>query len=58
MSDGEYIHLVSESGTKLGIKRRIERGVDAVSIARLMILDSVGRKRSSFNRKLVYPAGF
>jgi hypothetical protein len=58
MQDGDYVWLTSENGTKLGERRRLEPGVDAVTIARLLLKSSFGRKRSDFNRKLVYPAGF
>ena len=58
MQDGDFVWLTSENGTKLGDSRRLEPGADAVTIARLLLKNSLGRKRSDFNRKLVYPEGF
>lgn len=53
-----YVWLCTPEGTRTGEKRRLEKNVDAETTARRLLKDSLGKKRSSFGRRLEYPVGF
>jgi hypothetical protein len=51
--DGDYVFLCDQDGVRTGDKRAVPNGVDAKTIA-ILLLKSARRKASGFNSKLIY----
>jgi hypothetical protein len=49
-----FVHLTTESGVKLGVKRKCPDGIDAKVIACLLLKQQAGKHSNDFNRKLSY----
>jgi hypothetical protein len=52
--DGDYVFLCDQDGVRIGDKRKVPKGVDAKTIAIVLLKSAVGRKSVGFNRKLIY----
>ena len=52
--DDGTVFLCDEDGVRTGDKRAVPNGVDAKTIA-IVLLKSTRRKAGGFNRKLIYP---
>jgi hypothetical protein len=52
--DGDYVFLCDQDGVRTGNKCEVPRGVDAKTIAILLLKSAAGRKAGGFNRKLTY----
>ena len=52
--DDGTVFLCDEDGVRTGDKRAVPNGVDAKTIA-IVLLKSTRRKPGGFNRKLIYP---
>jgi hypothetical protein len=53
--DGDYVFLCDQDGVRIGNKCEVPRGVDAKTIAILLLRSAAGLKAGGFNRKLIYP---
>jgi hypothetical protein len=53
--DGDYVFLCDQDGVRTGDKHKVPKGVDAKTIAILLLKSKVARKSGGFNRKLIYP---
>ena len=51
--DGDYVFLCDQDGVRTGEKRRVPKGVDAKTIA-ILLLKSTRRRPGGFNRRLIY----
>jgi hypothetical protein len=53
--DGDFVFLCDQDGVRTGNKCGVPRGVDAKTIAILLLKSAARRKAGGFNRKLIYP---
>jgi hypothetical protein len=53
--DWDYVFLCDQNGVRIGDKRKIPEGVDAKTIAILLLKSTVKRRAGGFDRKLIYP---
>ena len=52
--DDGTVFLCDQDGVRTGDKRRVPKGVDAKTIAIVLLKSAAGRKSGGFNRKLIY----
>ena len=53
--DGGWVFLCDQDGVRTGDKYAVPKGVDAKTIAIVLLKSAVGRKSGGFNMKLIYP---
>ena len=50
-----FVHLTTETGVKLDIKRKCPPNTDPKVIACLLLKQSAGGRNTKFDRRIVYP---
>jgi hypothetical protein len=55
---GDAVWLCDEDGVKTGDRQSLRSGLDPKVVAINLLRRKVGKRRSDFNRRLVYPKNF